>query len=103
MPERDAMPSMRTSDERPLVLVVEDDVANRALLERLLDREGYRTKAVGDGEAGLLAVAEHAPDLVLLDIGLGPPRWVRGDPSTAGQHRDADGPDHPPHRTIDAR
>jgi response regulator RpfG family c-di-GMP phosphodiesterase len=45
-------------------------VANRALLERLLEREGYRTKAVGDGEAALLAVAEHGPDLVLLDIGL---------------------------------
>lgn len=65
-----SMPSMRTADLRPLVLVVEDDPANRALLERLLEREGYRTKAVGDGEAALLAVAEHAPDLVLLDIGL---------------------------------
>ena len=61
---------MRTTDTRPLVLIVEDDVANRALLERLLEREGYRTKAVGDGEAALLAVGEHAPDLVLLDIGL---------------------------------
>ena len=31
------------ADDRPLVLVVEDDLANRALLERLLEREGYRT------------------------------------------------------------
>ncbi|MEX1170032.1 MAG: HD domain-containing phosphohydrolase [Chloroflexota bacterium] len=66
----DVMPSIRPADNRPLVLVVEDDLANRALLERLLGREGYRTKAVGDGEAALLAVGEHAPDLVLLDIGL---------------------------------
>lgn len=58
------------ADDRALVLVVEDDPANRALLERLLEREGYRTKGVGDGEAALLAVAEHAPDLILLDIGL---------------------------------
>jgi putative two-component system response regulator len=57
-------------EDRALVLVVEDDPANRALLERLLEREGYRTKAAGDGEAALLAVAEHAPDLILLDIGL---------------------------------
>jgi putative two-component system response regulator len=57
-------------DERPLVLVVEDDLANRALLERLLEREGYRTTSAGDGEAALLAVGEHAPDLILLDIGL---------------------------------
>src|SRR5204862_6121607 len=53
-----------------LVLVVEDDPANRALLERLLQRDGYRTQAVADGEAALLAVAEHSPDLILLDIGL---------------------------------
>jgi putative two-component system response regulator len=58
------------SDARPLVLVVEDDAANRALLERLLEREGYRTQAAGDGEAALLAVGEHNPDLILLDIGL---------------------------------
>lgn len=70
MSGHDSLPSMRTTDTRPLVLIVEDDLANRALLERLLEREGYRTKAVGDGEAALLAVAEHSPDLVLLDIGL---------------------------------
>ncbi len=54
----------------PLILVVEDDVANRTLLEELLLRDGYRTVSVANGEAGLRAVAEHAPDLVLLDIGL---------------------------------
>jgi putative two-component system response regulator len=58
------------TDLRPLVLVVEDDLANRALLERLLERDGYRTQTAADGEAALLAVAEHSPDLVLLDIGL---------------------------------
>jgi putative two-component system response regulator len=56
--------------DRPLVLVVEDDPANRALLERLLEREGYRTQAAGDGEAALVAATEHDPDLILLDIGL---------------------------------
>jgi putative two-component system response regulator len=66
----DTFDSIQFADDRPLVLVVEDDLANRVLLERLLEREGYRTEAVGDGEAALLAVGEHAPDLVLLDIGL---------------------------------
>ena len=61
---------LQLADDRPLVLVVEDDLANRALLERILEREGYRTTSAGDGEAALLAVGEHAPDLVLLDIGL---------------------------------
>lgn len=66
----DPVPDLRRSDDRPLVLVVEDDLANRALLERILEREGYRTISAGDGEAALLAVGEHSPDLVLLDIGL---------------------------------
>ncbi|HEX5149153.1 MAG TPA: HD domain-containing phosphohydrolase, partial [Candidatus Limnocylindrales bacterium] len=66
----DRIPGFQQTADRPLVLVVEDDLANRALLERILEREGYRTTSAGDGEAALLAVGEHAPDLVLLDIGL---------------------------------
>lgn len=70
MPGGVSLPRIQATDERPLVLVVEDDLANRALLLRLLEREGYRTTSAGDGEAALLAVGEHAPDLILLDIGL---------------------------------
>ncbi|MFN8074137.1 MAG: response regulator transcription factor [Kineosporiaceae bacterium] len=53
-----------------LVLVVEDDPAVRASLERSLAFEGYDVVAVGDGAAGLAAVAEHRPDAVVLDLGL---------------------------------
>jgi len=56
--------------QRPLVLVVEDDLAVRTLLQRLLEREGYRTTTATDGEAGLHAIDKHSPDLVLLDVGL---------------------------------
>jgi cyclic di-GMP phosphodiesterase len=56
--------------ERDLVLVAEDDAANRALLARLLDRAGYRSIAVSDGRDAMRAVMEEDPDLVLLDIGL---------------------------------
>jgi putative two-component system response regulator len=54
----------------PSVLVVEDDEANRALLTRLLESEGYRVHTAADGEAGLRAVTTHRPDLILLDVGL---------------------------------
>src|SRR6266542_2398580 len=67
---REMLASTGGRDAPPLILVVEDDVANRTLLEELLHRDGYRTVSVANGEAGLRAVAEHAPDLVLLDIGL---------------------------------
>ena len=69
------MTTPRTADGHPetvrgpLVLVVEDDIASRVLLERLLEREGYRTQAAGDGESALLATRESSPDLILLDIG----------------------------------
>ncbi len=51
-----------------LVLVAEDDVANRALLGRLLQRAGYRSMTVDNGRDALHAAFEENPDLVLLDI-----------------------------------
>jgi putative two-component system response regulator len=56
--------------ERELVLIAEDDIANQALLARLLERAGYRSVAVGDGRSALRAAMEERPDIVLLDIGL---------------------------------
>jgi len=56
--------------DRELVLVAEDDVANRALLARLLERAGYRSLAVADGRDAMRSAIEEDPDLVLLDIGL---------------------------------
>jgi putative two-component system response regulator len=57
-------------DARPVVLVVEDDLANRILLCRLLDREGYATRTAADGLAALDLIATQLPDLVLLDVGI---------------------------------
>jgi putative two-component system response regulator len=54
----------------PLVLVVEDDAANRALITALLEREGYRVIAAADGETGLRYALEEEPDAILLDVGL---------------------------------
>ena len=65
-----------------LVLVVEDDPAVRASLERSLEFEGYAVVSAPDGEAGLAAVAMHRPDLVLLDLGL--PEGSTGSRSAGG-------------------
>ncbi len=51
-----------------LVLVVEDDAAVRRSVERALSYEGYQVITADDGMAGLLAVADKAPDLVVLDV-----------------------------------
>ena len=37
-------------------------------LEWLMRREGFDTVVAGDGEAALAAVAQRAPDLVILDV-----------------------------------
>lgn len=52
---------------RGSVLVVEDDPQNARLLTRLLETDGFVVTVVGDGSAALSAVAQRAPDVILLD------------------------------------
>jgi CheY-like chemotaxis protein len=53
-----------------LVLLVEDNIDNRALMSYLLRAFGHETVEARTGEEGLeLAVTRH-PDIVLCDIGL---------------------------------
>jgi len=54
--------------DRPLALVVDDDTTVRDVVHRYLDRAGYRVILAGDGEQALAAVAEKAPDVVVLDL-----------------------------------
>jgi class 3 adenylate cyclase len=54
--------------ERPLILAVDDEPANLALLRKLLQHQGYDVVEATDGQAALDAVAEHGPDLVCLDV-----------------------------------
>ncbi len=50
------------------VLVIEDDKDVVALLEQLLQHEGYEVATAGDGLEGLVKLATTRPDAVLLDI-----------------------------------
>lgn len=50
------------------ILIVDDELPNRRVLEALLKPEGYTTRSVDSGEGALLAIAEHPPDLILLDV-----------------------------------
>lgn len=58
---------MGTVLHKPLVLVVEDEAPLVTLLRYNLEKEGFRVAVAGDGEAALLAVAEQAPDVMVLD------------------------------------
>ncbi|MBE2198702.1 MAG: response regulator [Anaerolinea sp.] len=54
----------------PLILYVEDNVDNRKLVSRVLHASGFDFHGVGDGQAALAYLAEHTPDLILMDINL---------------------------------
>ena len=51
-------------------LVVEDDEGNRLLLSRFLSKEGFEVDVAEDGPAALQAMAGHAPDVIVFDLGL---------------------------------
>jgi signal transduction histidine kinase len=50
------------------ILVVDDEIQSRRLLEALLRPEGYLTQSAASGEEALTLIAQRAPDLILLDI-----------------------------------
>jgi two-component system phosphate regulon response regulator PhoB len=72
------------------VLIVDDDPDIRALVTYRLTASGYDVIAADDGEAGLAAARQHAPDLVLVDwmmprlTGVELCTRLRADPATAG-------------------
>ena len=52
----------------PQVLVVDDEPMVREVVARYLERDGLCVHETGDGEAARAWLAEHQPDLVVLDI-----------------------------------
>ena len=56
--------------ERPLILIVDDEPQIQRFLGHSLAASGYDTCTAADGAGALKAIAERAPDLVILDLGL---------------------------------
>ena len=50
------------------VLIVEDSEADRKFLEMLLERNGYRVTAAGDGVEALAAARRERPDAIVSDV-----------------------------------
>src|SRR5437868_3952990 len=60
-------------NESPLagnILIIDDEAAIRESLQTLLELEGYSVETTENGEDGLVRIAEHPYDLVLLDFAL---------------------------------
>lgn len=54
----------------PTLLVIDDEVQIRKLLEISLEANSYRVIFAIDGKEGITLAASHQPDLILLDLGL---------------------------------
>ena len=52
---------------QPIVLLVEDEPAQREILAYNLEAEGFEVQRASNGEEALVLVAESPPDLILLD------------------------------------
>jgi two-component system, OmpR family, KDP operon response regulator KdpE len=52
------------------ILVIDDEVQIRKLLEITLQSNDFVVKEAGTGKEGLLMAANHSPDLIILDLGL---------------------------------
>ena len=52
------------------ILIVDDEPAIRKALRDVLEDEGYRVSAVGNGPDALKAVVDELPDLVFMDISM---------------------------------
>jgi putative two-component system response regulator len=50
------------------ILIVDDDAANRELLESVLEPSGFSVVSAGDGRQALIEFERTSPDLVLLDV-----------------------------------
>jgi len=50
------------------ILIVDDDHQLRMSFERLLAAEGFEVRTASSGEAGIAAVREAAPDVVIMDV-----------------------------------
>lgn len=54
----------------PLILAVDDEPANLALLRKLVKHLGYDVVEATDGPSAVGAVSAHEPDLVLMDVNM---------------------------------
>lgn len=59
---------MNQMEEQPKILVVEDSMANAALLCQVLEKGGMKVTSARNGESAIQEVEASLPDLILLDV-----------------------------------
>src|SRR5256885_11555031 len=52
----------------PLILIVDDSPTEVHVMQKALEKHGYRTAAAADGAEGVRLAREMSPDLIFMDI-----------------------------------
>jgi DNA-binding response OmpR family regulator len=71
------------SDDRPTVLVVDDEEDLRDIMRRMLERRGFDTLVAGDSEQAIETCRDHPGEIDVLITDLGLPGASGGDLSRA--------------------
>lgn len=58
------------SDDKPMILVIEDELPIRRFLRTALSNHGYQITETGTAREGLAEATTRQPDLIILDLGL---------------------------------
>lgn len=53
------------------ILIVEDNELNRDMLQRRLERKGYKVVCAVDGPQGVSMAVSERPNIILMDVALG--------------------------------
>jgi CheY-like chemotaxis protein len=75
--------------DQPKILLVEDNYANRDMLMRRLQRQGFDVCFAVNGPSGVAMAANERPDVILMDVALGDmdgweaTKLIKARPSTA--------------------
>jgi len=64
------MVASAVTDTRPTLLVVDDDSRVRTVVCWQLEAEGYDVREAADGNTAWQGIADHRPDLIVLDLSL---------------------------------
>jgi len=62
------MASYSMTEQKPLVLIIDDEEAMRDSCTQILLKSGFRAETAEDGAAGLKKIKDLGPDLVLVDL-----------------------------------
>jgi CheY-like chemotaxis protein len=79
----------RPTSQMPTIMIIENDVGNRILVERIVSISGYRYLSAADGRAALELLEHHPVDMILTDLsmpgldGFGIARLLRARPEFA--------------------